>query len=88
MIADATIKMADLNGRKRFEVELNGDLTPGHTVGQAVEEYLGSVGISQNGLRWNVFSRGVRLDMKERLENLPEVDSEWVVMPEVTAAAD
>jgi hypothetical protein len=87
MVALSRIAMADLARQKRMEVELSeaGDLTPDHSVGQAVEHYLGRMRIRDNGLHWSAFSRGVMLDSKSRLRELDPDDKEWTVMPEVSA---
>ena len=41
--------------------------------------------IPDNGLPFSAFSRGVRLDLKTALEDLPEADSEWTIIPDVAA---
>ena len=87
MVALSRIAMADLARQKRMEVELSeaGELTPDHSVGQAVEHYLDRMRIRENGLRWSAFSRGVMLDGKRRLRDLEPADHQWTVMPEVSA---
>jgi hypothetical protein len=87
MVALSRFSMADLARQKRLEVELTGagDLTPEHSVGQAVEHYLDRQQVRDNGLRWTAFSRGVMLDSKRRLGELESTDTEWTVMPEVSA---
>ena len=85
MQATTTIRMSDLSGQRSLETDLTTDLTPQHTVGQAVETYLETVGTPDNGLRWTAFSRGVRLDMKDRLADLTEADAAITVLPEVSA---
>ena len=87
MIPTSVIQMSDLSRQKRFRAELAEDLTPDHTVDQAVELYLDRMGIPDHGLPWSAFSRGVRLDRKRLLGQLPELDDSWVVMPEVSAGA-
>jgi hypothetical protein len=80
--------MSDLARQKRLNVKLGGDgaqLTPTHTVEQAVELYLDEMQIRDRGLRWTAFSRGVLLDSKSELRNLDQTDTEWTVMPEVSA---
>jgi hypothetical protein len=80
--------MSDLARQKRVEVHLRGgggELTPSHTVGQAVDHYLDRLQIHDRSLRWTAFSRGVMLDSKRRLDELESVESEWTVMPEVSA---
>jgi hypothetical protein len=82
------ITMFDLSRQKRLDASLEEDeLTARHTVGQAVEHYLDRMGIRDNGLRWTAFSRGVKLDSKRRIEDIPTTDNEWTVMPEVSAGA-
>ena len=84
--ATRSITMSDLSRQKRFQTELGVDgLSRRHTVGQAVEHYLDRMNIRNNGLRWTAFSRGVKLDSKTELSDIPETDSEWTVMPEVSA---
>ena len=80
------IVMRDLTGYKRLETRLNNGLTPGHTVSQAIDYYLDKVRIRRNGLDFMAFSRGVRLDSKSVIADLPDADTEeWTVMPEVAA---
>ncbi|MCU0960163.1 MAG: hypothetical protein MUF48_08655 [Pirellulaceae bacterium] len=84
--ATRRIAMSDLSRQKRLEAEVGTDgLSDRHTVGQAVEHYLDAMRIRQNGLRWTAFSRGVKLDSKTELSDIPEADREWTVMPEVSA---
>ena len=52
---------------------------------EAVEHYLDRLQIRDNGLRWSAFSRGVMLDSKRPLGELESTDTEWTVMPEVSA---
>ena len=87
MVASAKLQISDISRQKRFESGLDGDLTPRHTVGQAVDHYLHRMRIPGDGLQWSAFSRGVKLDSKQRLEQLPDEDVEWTVMPEVSAGA-
>ena len=63
------------------------DLTPEHSVGQAVELFLEQMAIPADALRWTAISRGRRLDAKQRLADLEERDSRWMVLPEVSAGA-
>jgi hypothetical protein len=79
------ITMTDLGGFKRFQATLDAELTPRHTVAQAVDHYLTQMRIPKNGLDFMAFSRGVRLDGNTVLGDLPEQDTEWTVMPEVAA---
>jgi hypothetical protein len=85
-LAPEKLVMHDLTGYKRIETLLNNGLTPRHTIRQAVEYYLEHAQIKRNGLDFMAFSRGVRLDNKLRIEDLPVEDKQdWMVMPEVTA---
>jgi hypothetical protein len=82
------ITMSDISRQKRFQVRFGEDgLAASHTVGQAVEFYLDRVGIRDHGLRWTAFSRGVKLDSKRLLRDVPDTDNRWTVMPEVSAGA-
>lgn len=87
MVALSSISMADLARQKRLDVSLadDGELTPEHSVGQAVDHYLDRMRINERQLRWTAFSRGVLLDSKRRLRDLEPADQEWTVMPEVSA---
>jgi hypothetical protein len=87
-LTEPKLRMHDITGQRRLEADLSlGFLTPRHTVGQALDHYLERTQIPHNGLRWNAFSRGVRLDNKRVLAELPDEDvqNEWTVMPEVSA---
>lgn len=84
--ATRSITMSDLSRQKRLQADLGTDgLTRRHTVGQAVEHYLDHMNIRDHGLRWTAFSRGVKLDNKVELGDVPETDADWTVMPEVSA---
>ena len=85
MIASNQLVLSDLSRQKRFQTRLDDDLTPDHTVHHAVEMYLDRMGIPDNSLPWNAFSRGVRLDRRLLLADLPEADDRWTVVPEVSA---
>jgi len=86
MVALSRFAMSDLARQKRVEVALDGGvLTGAHSVSQAVEHYRDRLQIRDGGLRWTAFSRGVMLDGKARLGDLEETDTEWTVMPEVSA---
>ena len=85
MIATTKLRMTDLSHQKRFDTDLGDELTPQHTVDQAIELFIEQTGIPSHGLRWTAFSRGVRLDKKSALADLPESDASWTVMPEVSA---
>jgi hypothetical protein len=87
MVAATRLRMTDISRQKRLETGLDGELTPRHTVGQAVDHYLQRMRIPGDGLRWSAFSRGVKLDSKQSIEDLSETDAEWTVMPEVSAGA-
>ena len=87
MVAATHLRMTDISRQKRFETDLDEELTPRHTVGQAVDVYLDRMRIPGEGLRWSAFNRGVKLDNKQTLEDLNEDQSEWVVIPEVSAGA-
>ncbi len=79
--------MADLSRQRRYETDLEGDLSPQHTVDHAIHHYLERMDIPDGGLRWAAFSRGVRLDNKIPMKDLPDADTEWTVMPEVSAGS-
>ena len=85
MVAATRLKLNDISRQKSFETDLTSLITPRHTVGQAVDKYVHEMRIPGQGLRWAAFSRGVKLDNKQTLEELPEEDAEWTVMPEVSA---
>ena len=84
----ATLSLSDLARQKRLDVTLGGDgaqLTTSHTVEQAIEFYLNEMQIHDRSLRWTAFSRGILLDSKSQISDLEETDSQWTVMPEVSA---
>ena len=87
MVALSKLQMNDLSRQHRFEVDLTnqGELTPSHTVAQAIDLYRDRMKIADRDVLWKAFSRGVTLDNKQRLSEVPETDSEWTVMPEVSA---
>ena len=87
MVAATRLRMTDISRQKRYDTQLDGDLTPRHTVGQAVDVYLNRMRIPSDGLRWSAFSRGVKLDNKQTLDELTDTDSEWSILPEVSAGA-
>lgn len=87
MVATSVLRFTDLGRQKGFSTDLSGDLTPGHNVEQALDHYLDEVGLPRNGHRWVAISRGRRLDKKTLLEDLPDSDSQWKVVPESTAGA-
>lgn len=82
-----TLVISDLSRQRRFRTDLSGDLTPEHTVDQAIDHYLATKSIPKNGLRFVAVSRGRRLDKKTRLGDLPDADTDWRVLPEATAGA-
>ncbi|NUQ63744.1 MAG: hypothetical protein HUU20_14800 [Pirellulales bacterium] len=85
MVAATRVRMTDLSRQRRYETDLQSDLTPQHTVDHAIRHYLDRMSIPEGGLRWAAFSRGVRLDSKIPLREVPEADTQWTVMPEVSA---
>jgi hypothetical protein len=86
MVATSRIAMADISRQKRFEVTLDGPLTPRHTVRQAIELYLEQTGIPAGDLKWSAFDRGLKLDNSAELADVsPSEQNEWTVMPEVSA---
>lgn len=87
MVAATRLRMTDISRQKRLDAGLDGDLSPRHTVGQAVDFYLQRMRIPGDGLRWSAYSRGLKLDFKQPLEEVAEADTEWTVMPEVSAGA-
>ena len=87
MISTSKIFMADISRQKSLETDLQSDLTPEHTVAQAIQTYRDRLHIPDDGQRYMAFSRGVRLDAKTRLGDLPEEDSSMTVLTEVSAGA-
>lgn len=87
MVSSSVLEMTDIGRRKRFSTDLEGELTPGHNVEQAVDHYLSQVGLPRKGHRWVAVSRGLRLDKRQQLADLPEVDNLWKVLPESTAGS-
>ncbi len=88
MVASAKITMSDISRQKRVEADLkapDAPLTMRHTVAQAIDYYLERTRIPRDGLPWTAFSRGVKLDSKRKIESLEETDTEWTVLPEVSA---
>lgn len=86
-MTSATIEMTDLSQQKRVRAVLGESLTRDHTVGQAIEFFRSEMDIPDHGLRWLAFSRGRRLDNKSKIEEVPDDDVRWTVLPEVTAGA-
>ena len=88
MVAINRITMTDISRQKKLAVGLDGELTPAHTVGQTIEHYVERMGIRDNDLRWSAFSRGVKLDNKSVLADVPGVEDQvWTVMPEIAAGS-
>jgi hypothetical protein len=85
MVTASRLKMTDISRQKRFEADLDGDLTPQHTVGQAIERFVQEKRIPGDGVRFTAISRGVKLDNKKTLGELSESEADWTVMPEVSA---
>ena len=88
MVASAKITLSDISRQKHVVADLqvpDAPLTPGHTVGQAIDYYLEWTRIPRGGLLWTAFSRGVKLDNKRKIESLEDTDTEWTVLPEVSA---
>jgi hypothetical protein len=85
MVAATRLRMADISRQKRWDASLDAELTPQHTVGQAIDQFLERQRIPGEGLRWSAYSRGLKLDNKQSLEDLTDVDADWTVMPEVSA---
>lgn len=87
MNAGTTVRMQDLSRQKRLEFDVGGELSPSHTVSQAVDHYLERMVIAGGGQRWTAYSRGVKLDEKQHLEEVPEDRREWTILPEVSAGS-
>ena len=88
MVALSRITMTDISRQKKLDVGLDGELTPSHTVGQTIEHYVDRMGIRNTDLRWSAFSRGVKLDNKSKLMDVPESEEQvWTVMPEIAAGS-
>jgi len=86
MVAISRITMTDISRQKKLNVGLDGELTPAHTVGQTIEHYIDRMGIRDTDLRWSAFSRGVKLDNKSVLADVPGAEEQvWTVMPEIAA---
>lgn len=87
MIATSRIRFSDLSQQKHFSTDLTDDLTLDHNVDQAIEHFLDQIGVPENDLPWSAYSRGVRLDKRARLRDVPEEDTDWTVLPQVSAGA-
>jgi hypothetical protein len=88
MVATSRIAMADISRQKCLEVSLDGQLTPRHTVGQAIEYYLEETRMHQGDVLWSAYDRGVKLDNKSELADVSVTEeSEWTIMPQVSAGS-
>ena len=88
MVAATKLRMTDIARQKRLETGLDeGELTPRHSVDQAIDVFRRRNRLPGDDLHWSAYSRGVKLDSKQFLEDLPEEDTEWTIMPEVSAGA-
>lgn len=87
MISTSKVFMTDISQQKRFETDLQSELTPEHTVEAAIEVFRNRHDIPDGGQRFMAFSRGRRLDAKSRLGDLPEEDGSMTVLTEVSAGA-
>lgn len=87
MVTATKLRMHDLPRQKQVEVELSetGELTPSHTVGAAVDYFKNRLNARDSTVRYTAFSRGVTLDHKQRLSDVPVADSEWTIVPSVSA---
>jgi len=85
MTTTSMIRFSDLSQQKRFSTDLAADLTVDHNVDQAIVHFLEQIGVPENDLPWSAYSRGVRLDKRTQLRDLPEQDGEWPVLPTVSA---
>ncbi len=87
MTATATLRFTDLSRSRSCTVELGEELSPQHDVDQAISHFLDRAGIPRNDHEFTAYSRGVRLDKRARLADLPDEDNEWTVVPTVSAGA-
>ena len=87
MTATATLHFSDLSQSRTCVVDLGEELTVEHDVDQAIDHFLDRAGIPRNDLEFSAYSRGVRLDKRSRLADLPEEDTAWTVLPTVSAGA-
>ncbi len=87
MLPSTTIRFTDISQQKTLSTDLRDGLTPRHSVAQAIDYYLGETGIPDNDLPWDAFSRGVKLNRTAVLEDLSDADTEWTVLPHVSAGA-
>ena len=87
MTATATLQVSDLSRSRSCTVELGDTISPNHQVDQVIDHFLDQTGIPRNDLEFSAYSRGVRLDKRARLADLPDEDTEWMVVPAVSAGA-
>lgn len=87
MTPTSTLRFTDLSEDHPVRVDLGDDLTVDHDVDQAIELYLDRSGIPRNDLEWSAYSRGVRLDKRSRLAELTDQDTDWMVVPTVSAGS-
>jgi hypothetical protein len=87
MTATATLRFTDLSQSRVCTVDLGGELTVEHDVDHAIDHFLDQVGIPRDDLEFSAYSRGVRLDKRSRLADLPDADTDWMVLPTVSAGA-
>ena len=88
MVVANRINMSDLSRQKRLAVTIGDDgISESHTVEQAIGHFRNRLGIRDNGFRFVAFSRGIKLKNDQKLADVPEADSDWMVLPEVTAGS-
>jgi len=85
MTTTSMIRFSDLSQQKRFSTDLTDELSVDHNVSQAIDHFLNEIGVPENDLKWSAYSRGVRLDKRTQLRDLPEEDADWTVLPMVSA---
>ena len=67
MVAPNEILVADISGQKKMSLNIPGDLSHRHTIGQTIDHYLDRSRIRRNGKPFSAFSRGQLLDNKRLL---------------------
>jgi len=81
--------LSDVAGHRRLEMQLDDDLTPDHSVGAAIDLFLDRTRTRRNDSRFLAFTRGLRLDRKQRLgrlfEEFPGGEIEMAIAPEISA---
>lgn len=87
MTTTATLRVTDLSQSRSCTMDLGEELTPEHDVDMAIDLFLDRLGIPREDLEFSAYSRGVRLDKHARLADLPDEDTEWTVVPTVSAGA-